>query len=132
VIVASQQTELAAPLSNTINILTRFSPSTLRETVQWSSRLVEAAIKIFNVTTKSVEKTLPPPPWKPGDATPSPSYDSEALKSLDEVLPPALLAIVNLINSDLEVKKTIKQRVLPPDLYVFAFHQICNNALIGG
>ncbi|KAJ9098671.1 hypothetical protein QFC21_004319 [Naganishia friedmannii] len=116
VLLASQQTDLAAPLSNTINVFTRFSPAVLRENVQPSSRLVEAATRIFDVTTNFVGTTLPPPPWKPGDAVPSSRYNSEILRSLDEVLPPTFIALVNLINSSLEVKKSIKQRVIPLDL----------------
>ncbi|KAJ9122542.1 hypothetical protein QFC22_001971 [Naganishia vaughanmartiniae] len=112
----SQQTELSSPFSNTINILTRLSPAVLRENMRPSSRLVEAATKIFDVATDFVEKTLPPPPWKLGDAIPSPQYDSELFKSLDEVLPPTFIALVNLINSSSKAKKTIKQRVLPADL----------------
>ncbi|KAJ9094110.1 hypothetical protein QFC19_008062 [Naganishia cerealis] len=115
-LLAFPKAELTSPFSNMINVLTRFSPIVLREIVQPSSRLLEGASKIFDATRLFFERTLPPPPWKPGDVAPSEQYESQLLESLDEVLPPPLLVLVNLINSSKAVKQRLKQRIIPSDL----------------
>lgn len=73
-------------------------------------------MKIFRVTTAYVETTLPPPPWKPGDVVPSSGYDSKLVETLDQVLPPPLLVLVNLINADGGVKREIKEKIIPANL----------------
>jgi hypothetical protein len=101
-------------VTNIINVLTRFSPAVLRNTVK--SKLMQVTMKIFRITAAYVKTTMPPPPWKPGEVVTLPGYDQELVENLDQVLPPPLLVLVNLMNADRNVKQKIKENVIPADL----------------
>lgn len=73
-------------------------------------------MKIFRVTAEYVETTLPPPPWKPGDTIQLPGYDRQLIENLDQVLPPPLFVLVNLMHADQRVKQKIKEITIPADL----------------
>lgn len=73
-------------------------------------------MKIFRVTTAYVETILPPPPWRPGDVVPSSIYDTKLVENLDQILPPPLLVLVNMMNADGDVKREIKEKIMPADL----------------
>ena len=117
-LLACSTDRLESPITNIINVLTRFPPKALHDTVSDSDRLANAANVILDVTMAYVRATLPPPPWKPGDALPCPSFNQQLVVSLDETLPPAFLALVNLMHSDSIVRRKIKKQILPPDLWV--------------
>ena len=103
-------------MTNVINVLTRLPSKSLKKVIDASERLSRAANVILDVTMAYVRATLPPPSWKPGDALPASTYDQRAVDIWDETLPPAFLALVNLIQADPIVRRKMKNRILPPDL----------------
>jgi hypothetical protein len=105
--------ELVAPMTNIINALTRIPPKSLRNKIADMARLTKSAGLILDVSMEYIRTAVS---WKPGDTLSSSTFDQNQNANLDEVLPPAFLALVNLVQADPVVKKQIKDEILPADL----------------